>query len=94
LNIETRDDAVRWLEEQGFPASKRDWSFGETVIVAAGKTVVSGIVTLQLPLCIHQKAGAWAISDFSSAKIESIDCQSLQEATQKVAAMYSEKLIR
>lgn len=88
----TREDAIRWLEEQGFVGSKRDWSFGETVIAAAGKTDASGIVILQHPLCIHPHNGAWAITDFSRVKSEIVVCESLQQATQKAAATLAGRL--
>ena len=91
-NIETRDDAIRWLEERGLAGTKRDWCYGETVIAASSVVVKSGIRIYPESVCIHPHNGAWAISNFSNHPVEIVSCGSLQDATYKAAAMLSDQV--
>jgi len=74
-----RDGTVDWLRSQGFYAAKRDWSFGESVIVASGGRQLfhspeepvtiseSGepVVVYSHMLCIYPEAEHWAVVHLS-----------------------------
>jgi hypothetical protein len=92
----SRETAIEWLRSKGLYAKSRDWSFGESVIVASESESVSvgaastrgvgqEITVLHNMLCIHPENDGWSVSDLSSMKVVSMQFGSLESAARNAA---------
>ena len=95
----TREAAVQWLKSRGLHAALRDWSFGESVIVAAGRQILlqedgkplrneetgEEVVVYSHMLCIYPEQHGWSVALLSGGKQETQGYHSLGEATLEAA---------
>lgn len=92
--INTREDAIRRLHEQGFYAKARDWSFGESVIAGTSLHLAGddgSIQVIQHALCIFPDEGQWSITEFSMARESARRCGSLADAVRAAAVLLAER---
>lgn len=62
--MHTRDEAVEYLQQRGFYAVKRDWSLGETVLVAADPIETdSGLLGYRRLVYVFPEDGRWGMWD-------------------------------
>ena len=103
--LATRDAAVHWLRSQGLYAACRDWSFGESVIAAAGRQAWSSketslqheatgdeLVAYRHMLCLYPAQGAWSIAHLSGGFPATRCGFTLGEAASEAAKFLVDKL--
>lgn len=103
IALTTRESAVQWLNKQGLYAATRDWSLGETIMVAEGQFSTKHqslrspnpgeeIIAYRFMLYIHPDSNQWSVSDLSNAYPISKTYKTLEEATHEAAKDLLEKL--
>lgn len=62
--MQTRDEAIKWLLEQGYLAFARDWAVGESIGVTKRRVVIdAGIVAFEPAVVwiFPDRSGGWLI---------------------------------
>lgn len=63
--LDSREDAVRYLESLGIQAAVCDWVLGKTVqVYFGGRVDMGGIQGWKKSLCIYPQGSRWAIVRF------------------------------
>ena len=93
--MQTREEAIQWLQERGLFAKPRDWSFGESICVWSSQEMAPGGITVCHDLvCLHQQGNQWCLSDLSSQVKHTSQCGDLAEAAGQALAHFKAKPAR
>ena len=84
--MQTREDAIKWLTEQGYVAIARDWTVGESIGVAKRIVKIEAIdIDAFEPTLLHiyaDRNGAWLLQPpFNGSN--SIHCDELSDAVNR-----------
>ena len=83
--MRTREEAVEYLRACGLHAEKRDWSLGETIAAATGRSEADGIVVYRRAMYIIPKNGGWSSFELDHPRLEDDLEVSLGQACARVA---------
>ena len=96
--IESKTDAIKYLNQHGYRAKERDWVLGQTIVVPIGQQEETQIgnqalIAAEGMLCIYPSGDKWAINDFNNmGEEEDKIYESLQDAVmnaENIASNYS-----
>lgn len=87
--METRDEAILWLQEQGLFARTRDWAMGASVLTWRSQEVDSdsGITVLHQVVCLYPVSGVWFVCDLQNPRGSAKPCGSLTIAVQEAVQL-------
>ncbi len=93
--MQSREDAILWLQTLGFFATKRDWrSMGESIWVATDQIHDYSFLVFRHAVYIHRQADQWCVTDFSNGITETKNCGTLEQAAHEAIHSLQEKLAR
>ena len=87
--METREEAICWLQEHGLFARARDWAMGASVCVWARQETdsKSGITVFHDVLYLYPESSGWSLCDLRNPRGADKSCGSLANAVQEVARL-------
>ncbi|MBW4620857.1 MAG: hypothetical protein KME17_16055 [Cyanosarcina radialis HA8281-LM2] len=79
--MNTRAEAVKYLQSFGFYAIERTWVMGDTIFVAAEPIEMPGIsLSFRKAVYIYPRNGLWSVDDIKGPRPSDPRCVPLQEA--------------
>ena len=90
--MQSREDAILWLQTMGFFAAKRDWSLGESIFVATDQIHDYSFLVFRYAVYIHHHHNQWCVTDFSNGMTETKNCGTLKQATIEAVHALQKKL--
>jgi hypothetical protein len=95
----TKAEAVTYLTNRGFHAFERDWAMGETIGVAADRTVGGGGITVyRYMVYLARRGEGWIVEQLNPLNTDpqqqAVSVITLEDACAQVEAILSEALGR
>jgi hypothetical protein len=92
--MQSREDAILWLQTLGFFAAKIDWIIGESIWVATDQIHDYSFRAFRHAVYIHRQANQWCLTDFSNGMTETKNCGTLEQAAHEAVRVLQEKSAR
>lgn len=91
--LETREDAIRFLRAAGFHAFARDWSLGESIGVASHPSDSEELVVWERMLYIAPEPGGWALYDLRRPAVFPGELLPLRDACELAITALKEEIV-